>query len=228
MKKIFSVVVLGMFLGKEVKAGSLTLTVDWKGATEQGSTTSVVAIVKNETSGSLPNVSCEIMLPFDASLQNLNVDGSDKGGVSKYDIGTLTGYSSTTLIWHFKLYSLGSNTLSVKASATGVSLITKTGKKYCHLQGSLNKKLALIKYDTESQAIESLLSEMGIGYNSFVSSEVSGIHPATYTAIIISGNNSSSLPGQITTPTFLEAIKNYMKQGGNILLLGNAPEILDS
>ncbi|MEW6680317.1 MAG: Ig-like domain-containing protein [bacterium] len=229
MKRIIGVVVLGMFLGKEVKAGSLTLTCDWKGATEQGSTTSVVAIVKNETTGSLSNVSCEIILPFDALLQGLTVDGSDKGTVSNYSLGTLTGYSSTTLTWHFKLYTLGVNAISIKATATGISQETKTGKKYCHLQGSLNKRVALIKYDAyEGPSIENALFDMGILYTPFSSYEVSRISPATYTSMIIYGNNSSVLDGAITSDTFLNAIKNYMKGGGNILLLGNAPEILDS
>ncbi|MDI6751717.1 MAG: hypothetical protein QME07_02510 [bacterium] len=61
---VWLVVVLGMILGARVDAaGTLSLTVNWGGAAEQGSATSVTATVSNIRTDAISGVNYEIILP---------------------------------------------------------------------------------------------------------------------------------------------------------------------
>lgn len=215
--------VLGMVLGAEVKAGTLSLTCDLRGPAEQGSVTEVMAVVANSGTEDIGGVVCEITLPNDISGVELIVDGTTSTFALTYNSGTISTGGSSTFIWRFKLFTLGINNITVKAKDQ-----TKTGKKWCHRIGSLFSKIAVVNQEAnENTAVLNLLSEMGLSCESVPITNVSSnmVEPSDYPAMIIYCHDSGLT--SLTLDSFKSAIRNYMEKGGNILFLGTAPKLLD-
>ncbi len=212
---------------------TVKISFDALAASDRGADTTVKAVVTAVGGGNVPTVTATLSLPAGATVVGGDVDGAAQSlALRTYALGAMPSGASKTVTWTVRLGELGSNsfTASAQSTATRVVGVSDVDRKFNHIAGGTGGRVAIVDMkDGLAGPLRSALETIGYQTELVAPYDVDNgrVLPSSTPRLIVAWYGGA-LPVDLAQPSFGTGLKEFLDSGGDVLLLGSAPEILDT
>ncbi|MBC8374403.1 MAG: hypothetical protein H8E26_00060, partial [FCB group bacterium] len=189
-----------------------------------------IAVDVTAYGGALPieSVVSTLTMPADATLEYVTIGGESAETELGATLGTMNSGETQTVVYGVRCSTLGVKGFSVDITSTLIYSAYDYIEKVIHRPSATISDILVVNGgDAEHDALEAKLGWMGYSYTSVSVQDVIDNGISTSHKQVVIHNNTTSMPDAFLDGSFHDRLTDYLDAGGNVVLFGNAVELLD-